>query len=232
MTSNTGQYYKAHPETGEPGNWRLFPDAGWVNFDQNAPEDVYWNKRNQNYLGELGQYYWVNPNTGEESIRIDPDGNERPGWYYSGQLGWLNTRPADIQPIQQVGSPKIGGGYVTQEDYDARNTTSANTPPPATTTTPPPATTVDSTPPVVPRTGMLNPEQNSWLQVLNRQGADLESWDPYLGMFTNRENNIDWSQLDSNQVQSSFESLAGEGLFPSLTQNSIYSDLLKRLGYA
>jgi hypothetical protein len=79
---------------------------------------------------------------------------------------------------------------------------------------------------------MLNPEQNSWLQVLNRQGADLESWDPYLGMFTNRENNIDWSQLDSNQVQSSFESLAGEGLFPSLTQNSIYSDLLKRLGYA
>ena len=79
---------------------------------------------------------------------------------------------------------------------------------------------------------MLNPQQNSWIDVLQRQGAGLETWDPYLGMFTNRENNLDWTQLDSNQVQSAFDGLASDGLFPSLNQGKIYADLLKRLGFS
>ena len=92
--AETGQYFDRHPVTGEPGRWRLFQDQGYVNLDPNAPKDVYWNQRNQNYLGELGQYYAVNPNTGE--VSVDEEGNPR--WYFSGTLGWLNTKPAEIQP--------------------------------------------------------------------------------------------------------------------------------------
>jgi hypothetical protein len=50
-------------------------------------------------------------------------------------------------------------------------------------------------------------------------------------MFTNRQNNIDWSQLGSNQVQSSFEYLAGDGLFPNMNQGRIYAELMRRLGF-
>ena len=92
--AETGQEYNLHPVTGEPGRWRLFQGQGYVNLDPNAPRDVYWNQRNQNYIGELGKYYAVNPNTGE--VSVDEEGNPR--WYFSGTLGWLNTKPAEIQP--------------------------------------------------------------------------------------------------------------------------------------
>jgi len=227
--ADTGTYYDNHPVTGEPGRWRLFSDIGWVNTDPNAPENVYWNERGQNYMGELGQYYKVNPNTGEEAIDADGDGR----WYYSGMLGWVNTLPDPNQAPQPVGSPQFGGGYVTQDEYDnAIANLPSTTPTTNTPTTNTPAT--DTVAPVLEKTGMLNPVGSSWLDVLNRRGADLDSWDSYLGMFTNqpRSEMPDWTSLDSNQVQSEFNSLAGNGLFTGLSQADVYADLLKRLGFS
>ena len=115
--AETGQYYDRHPVTGEPGRWRLFQDQGYVNFDPNPPKDLYWNPRGQNYIGELGQYYTVNPNTGEESIVTDPEtGETRGGWYYSGTLGWLNTKPAEIQP--DPGGITFGMNYLPDRQAD------------------------------------------------------------------------------------------------------------------
>jgi hypothetical protein len=184
-------------------------------------------QRGPNSLGEHVKYTH-NPETGEEG-----------DWIWLGMSGWTNVRPDPNQKSQPVGSPQFDGTTVTQEEYDNYNARNGNssTPPPTTTTdtttttTPPANPTTDSTPPVVPRTGMLRPQQDNWLDVLNRQGASLDSWDPYLGMFTNRQNNIDWSQLGSNQVQSSFEYLAGDGLFPNMNQGRIYAELMRRLGF-
>lgn len=110
--AETGKYYDRHPVTGEPGRWRLFHDQGYVNFDQNAPRDVYWNQRGQNYIGELGKYYAVNPNTGE--VSVDEEGNPR--WYFSGTLGWLNTKPAEIQP--DPGGITFGMNYLPDRQAD------------------------------------------------------------------------------------------------------------------
>jgi hypothetical protein len=187
---------------------------------------------------KLGQYvkYTVNPNTGEEGE-----------WIWLGQMGWINTL-GDPQPEPADGTITFGANGEMAAPYNSArdnpngdqyaNNNQTSTAPPATTntdttttTTPPANPTTDSTPPVVPRTGMLRPQQDNWLDVLNRQGASLDSWDPYLGMFTNRQNNIDWSQLGSNQVQSSFEYLAGDGLFPNMNQGRIYAELMRRLGF-
>lgn len=110
--AETGQEYSLHPVTGEPGRWRLFQNQGWVNLDPNAPKDVYWNQRGQNYIGELGQYYAVNPNTGE--VSVDEEGNPR--WYFSGTMGWLNTKPAEIQP--DSGGVTFGMNYLPDRQAD------------------------------------------------------------------------------------------------------------------
>lgn len=107
--AETGQEYDRHPVTGEPGRWRLFQGQGYVNL---APPDVYWNPRGQNYIGELGKYYRVNPNTGE--VSVDEEGNPR--WYFSGTLGWLNTKPAEIQP--DPGGITYGMDYLPDRQAD------------------------------------------------------------------------------------------------------------------
>lgn len=225
----TGVYYDKHPETGEPGQWRLFPDQGWVNLDPNAPTGVYWNERGQNYMGELGQYYKVNPNTGEVSIDEDGDGR----WYYSGMLGWVNTKPAEVQPDPgAISFGNFDGGLAgpTGESQTTANNT-------ATTTSQPPADTTTNQPPT-DTTAMLsqvndpNAIGSSWLDVLNRQGRDLESWDGFLGTFTGLPENPNWLGMDSNQVQQNFNNIWNQGLFSGLSQNQVYADLLKRLGFA
>tara|TARA_B100001059_G_scaffold108289_1_gene108091 strand:+ start:280 stop:1200 length:921 start_codon:yes stop_codon:yes gene_type:complete len=250
-----GRKYDINPETGQRGVYQFLSGSGAPGWLDVTPEKygeysnigggqvkmirnrhgLYTPESAYGHDGNFSRQYQftTNPNTGEEGK-----------WIFLGQMGWVNIE-GDPQPEPADGTITFGAGgqiagpYNSERDnpngdqYTDNNQTST-TPPPATTAPPADPTadpTAGSTPPVVPRTGMLNPEQNSWLQVLNRQGASLDSWDSYLGMFTNRQNNIDWSQLDSNQVQSSFESLASEGLFPTLQQGAIYSDLMKRLGY-
>lgn len=118
MSYETGVIHKIHPITGEPGQWRLFPNIGtYVNLNPNAPKDVYWNERGQNYMGNLGQYYTVNPNTGEESIVTREDGSTRGGWYYSGTMGWVNTKPAEIQP--DPGGVTFGMNNLPDREADA-----------------------------------------------------------------------------------------------------------------
>ena len=128
----TGVIHKRHPITGEPGQWRLFPNLGtYVNLDPNPPKDLYWNQRGQNYLGELGQYYTVNPNTGEESIVTDPEtGETRGGWYYSGTMGWVNTKPAPADQQSSVGwflQPVDREATYGSENTGSSDTTSTNT---------------------------------------------------------------------------------------------------------
>jgi len=73
--------------------------------------------------------------------------------------------------------------------------------------------------------------KSSWLDVLNRQGRDLESWDPYLGTFTGLSQNPDWTQMNAQQAQDSFNNIWNQGLFSGLSQADVYADLLKRLGF-
>lgn len=78
--------------------------------------------------------------------------------------------------------------------------------------------------------GNPSPIGSSWIDVLTRQGRDLESWDGFLGTFTGLPENPDWLSMDSNQVQSTFNNIWDQGLFSGLSQNQVYADLLKRLG--
>ena len=73
---------------------------------------------------------------------------------------------------------------------------------------------------------------SSWLDVLSRGGNDLESWDQYLGLFTGLGSNPDWSSMTPAKVESTFDQLAGQGLFAGLDLASVYQRLLENLGLA
>jgi hypothetical protein len=94
--AETGQYFNTHPVTGEPGRWRLFQDQGYVNFDQNAPQDVYWNPEVQRYMGMPGVRYNYDPNTGKEGDFV-----------FLGTMGWVDLTPAAEQP--DPGGVPFGG---------------------------------------------------------------------------------------------------------------------------
>ncbi len=248
-----GRKYDINPETGQRGTFQFLNGSGapgWLDVtpvkygyagnltdsDGNPikvkmvrnrhgiynPESAYgkegiWDKQYQ---------FTENPNTGEKGK-----------WIFLGQMGWVNIE-GDPQPEPADGTPTFGAGgqivgpYNSERD-NPNNNPPANNPPannPPTDTTTNPANT---TPAALERTGMLDPIGSSWLDVLNRQGRDLESWDPYLGMFTNqpRGEMPNWSSLDSNQAQDQFNNLADNGLFSGLSQDQVYADLLKRLGF-
>lgn len=71
-----------------------------------------------------------------------------------------------------------------------------------------------------------NGQGSTWQEVLNRNGADLESWDPYLGMFTGLGSNPNWASLSPAQVESTFFNLFGD----LANANEVYQRLLENLG--
>ena len=103
--ADTGQYFDTHPVTGEPGRWRLFQDQGYVNFDQNAPRDVYWNPEVQRYMGMPGVRYDYDPNTGKEGDFV-----------FLGTMGWVDLTPAAEQP--DPGGITFGMDYLPDREAD------------------------------------------------------------------------------------------------------------------
>ena len=79
-----------------------------------------------------------------------------------------------------------------------------------------------------------NPSNNAsgqgstWQEVLQRGGKSLESWDPFLGMFTGLDSNPEWTSLSPAQVESTFWNLFGD----LANANEVYQRLLENLGLA
>lgn len=82
--------------------------------------------------------------------------------------------------------------------------------------------------------GMLSPQGSSWLHVLGRGGKSLESWDPFLGMFTGQDNSIDWASMGINEINTTFDGLFQAGMFGPDIENAelVYMRLLENLGLA
>ena len=250
-----GRKYDINPETGQKGQFKYMATpafSGWMDVTPEkygeysnigggqvkmirnrhglyTPESAYGKEGNWSR-----QYQFTeNPNTGEAGK-----------WIFLGQMGWVNVE-GDPQPEPADGTITFGAGgqmagpYNSARDNPNGDAYATNNPPAnnqsagnasTDTTTNPPANTA---PAALERTGMLDPVGSSWLDVMNRRGANIDSWDSYLGMFTNqpRGEMPRWSSLDSNQVQDQFNNLASNGLFTDLTQADVYQNLMKRLGY-
>ena len=250
--------FDINPETGQKGQFRYMATpavTGWMDVTPDlygeytnvgeggrvkmirnrhglySPEESYYDPGN----GLVERYkFTVNPNTGEEGK-----------WIWLGTMGWVNTE-GDPQPEPEPGtiifggSGQIAGPYNPAIDnpngdaYSGGSTdTSTNT---GNNNGGDISTGVDQS--TNPTDTMLSPVNNpnaigsSWLDVLNRQGRDLDSWDGFLGAFTGLDQNPDWTQMNRNQVQDDFNNIWDQGLFSGLSQNQVYADLLKRLGFA
>ena len=81
---------------------------------------------------------------------------------------------------------------------------------------------------------MLSGQGSSWLDVLGRGGKSLQSWDPFLGIFTGQDNSIDWSSMGINEINNTFDNLFQMGMFGPDIKNAelIYMRLLENLGLA
>ena len=83
--------------------------------------------------------------------------------------------------------------------------------------------------------GMLSGQGSSWLDVLGRGGNSLDSWDPFLGMFTGNDNPINWTSMGINEINTVFDGLFQAGLFGDgdiKNAELVYARLLENLGLA
>ena len=260
--ADSGTVIDINPETGRKGKYQYMANSaneGWI--DVTPPKYINVLDEDGNVIGQqevirnrFGLYstdQYLNDDR-YNSRRIfdeNPNTGEKGKWIWLGTMGWMNTE-GDPQPEPADGTPTFGAGGQIVGSYNsardnpngdayATNNPPANNPTADNTTTG--DTTADTTttpsantdPAVLERTGMLDPVGSSWIDVMNRRGADIDSWDSYLGMFTNQSRGEmpNWSSLDSNQVQDQFNNLASNGLFTDLTQADVYQNLLRRLGY-
>ena len=74
---------------------------------------------------------------------------------------------------------------------------------------------------------MLSGQDSSWLDVLGRGGKSIESWDPFLGMFTGQDNAIDWASMGINEINTTFDGLFQMGIFGDIANAEL---ILKLIG--
>jgi hypothetical protein len=77
--------------------------------------------------------------------------------------------------------------------------------------------------------GMLSPQNSSWLDVLGRGGA--QNWDSLLGQYT-YNSPLDWASMDNETVESQFSELFDTGGMFTQGKNRdlIYAKLMENLG--
>jgi hypothetical protein len=77
--------------------------------------------------------------------------------------------------------------------------------------------------------GMLSPQNSSWLDVLGRGGA--QNWDSLLGQYT-YNSPLDWASMDNQAVQTEFSDLFDSGGMFTQGKNRdlIYAKLMENLG--
>ena len=94
--------------------------------------------------------------------------------------------------------------------------------------------TVGSTGGATGGSGMMSGADSTWQEVLGRGGKSLESWDPFLGMFTGLDSNPAWSSMGINEINTKFDELFQAGMFGPDIKNAelIYMRLLENLGLA
>jgi hypothetical protein len=208
---NSRRIFDENPNTGEKGKWVWLGTMGWMNTEsdpQPEPED---GTITFGAGGEMAGSY--------DSARDNPNGDA----YATSNSQSANNQTGDSSTAS---NPPVNNSSANNPPVNNSSAGDTTTETPAT----PPANTAPAT---LERTGMLDPVGSSWIDVMNRQGANIDSWDSYLGMFTNQQKSEmpNWASLDSNQVESQFSNLAGNGLFTDLSQADVYANLLKRLGY-
>jgi hypothetical protein len=82
---------------------------------------------------------------------------------------------------------------------------------------------------VLPGNGMLSRQNSSWMDVLNRGGAD--NWDSLLGQYT-YNSPLDWASMDNQTVQTQFSDLFDSGGMFTQGKNRdlIYAKLMENMG--